>query len=282
MAEGGEEAAQPRPKQMSLMGMVVRGLIFYYVFAAMTKSAKKGSETPAQAQLDAEGNQVATRSQGQPLFFPIFQKGDLVDLWVYLSEEPDFEDYNDESALVWSEEALELGEYSEPEHTKDIVYTPSTAMQNNGTLYAHVFFARTGHSPNPEDPDFSSKSSWRVRHSLVEYRARPKVKTTKNLFGIKREGEGEDQAAVVALEPVTTEGEVISFWKPNMTITLVDDYTSYPPRQVPPQVRPAMVFEPKSMEYYPIVFMNDFWLLRDKWVMLNDTVTSLNLTMTFG
>jgi hypothetical protein len=78
MAEGGEEAAQPRPKQMSLLGMVVRGLIFYYVFAAMSKSAKKGSETPAQAQLDAEGNQVATRSQGQPLFFPIFQKGDLV------------------------------------------------------------------------------------------------------------------------------------------------------------------------------------------------------------
>jgi hypothetical protein len=35
------------------------------------------------------------------------------------------------------------------------------------------------------------------------------------------------QAAVVALEPVTTEGEVISFWKPNMTITLIDDYTRY-------------------------------------------------------
>jgi hypothetical protein len=50
-------------------------------------------------------------------------------LWVYLSEEPDFEDYNDESALVWSEEALELGEYSE--HTKDIVYTPSTVIASD-------------------------------------------------------------------------------------------------------------------------------------------------------
>ena len=46
-------------------------------------------------------------------------------MWVYLSESSDFKGFGDESALVWFEEAIELGNYYEPEKTKNIKYTPS-------------------------------------------------------------------------------------------------------------------------------------------------------------
>ena len=48
------------------------------------------------------------------------------DMWVYLSESSVFRSFNDEeNSLVWHEEALELGNYNEPEKTKDLVYKPS-------------------------------------------------------------------------------------------------------------------------------------------------------------
>eukprot|EP00976_Prorocentrum_cordatum_P111693 1195410-Prorocentrum_minimum.AAC.9 len=52
----------------------------------------------------------------------------------------------------------------------------------------------------------------------------------------------------------------------------------YKPGQVPPQVRPSLHVL-HSGEYYPLVFMNDFWLLKEKWVAVNETVSELNLTM---
>lgn len=38
-----------------------------------------------------------------------------------------------------------------------------------------------------------------------------------------------------------------------------------------------MKFEPTTGNYYPTVFFNEFWLLRDKLIALNDTVTELPL-----
>jgi len=73
-----------------------------------------------------------------------------------------------------------------------------------------------------------------------------------------------------------------AWWKPNMTMNLVDDYTSYKNRMVPPQVLPHLheLRTPSGGKYFPVVFFNDFWLLRDKYIRINDTVTTLPLTMT--
>eukprot|EP00959_Pyramimonas_sp_CCMP1952_P155414 3251667-Pyramimonas_sp.AAC.2 len=61
-------------------------------------------------------------------------------MWVYLSESSVFRSFNDEeNSLVWHEEALELGNYNEPEKTKDLVYKPSQVSLVNDTLY--VLFA---------------------------------------------------------------------------------------------------------------------------------------------
>lgn len=37
--------------------------------------------------------------------------------------------------------------------------------------------------------------------------------------------------------------------------------------------------EPTTGNYYPTVFFNEFWLLRDKLIPLNDTVTELPLNL---
>lgn len=40
--------------------------------------------------------------------------------------------------------------------------------------------------------------------------------------------------------------------------------------------------EPKTGNYYPTVFFNEFWLLRDKLIMINDTIMELPLNLEVG
>jgi len=40
--------------------------------------------------------------------------------------------------------------------------------------------------------------------------------------------------------------------------------------------------DPFTGNYYPIVYFNEFWLLRDKLIPLNETVTELSLNLEVG
>ena len=41
-----------------------------------------------------------------------------------------------------------------------------------------------------------------------------------------------------------------------------------------------MSFDPVAMEYYPTIWFNEFWLLRDYLIPMNETVTQVPLTFT--
>jgi len=38
-----------------------------------------------------------------------------------------------------------------------------------------------------------------------------------------------------------------------------------------------LLVEPSTINYYPTVFFNEFWLLRDKLILINETVSELPL-----
>lgn len=76
--------------------------------------------------------------------------------------------------------------------------------------------------------------------------------------------------------------EYISYWKPNVTINLVEDFTRYPNNNVPPIVAPYLNVDPVTGDYYPTVFFNEFWLLKDKLIALNETVEELPLNLEVG
>lgn len=40
--------------------------------------------------------------------------------------------------------------------------------------------------------------------------------------------------------------------------------------------------EPRSGNYYPTIFFNEFWLLRDKLIAINETVEELSLNLEVG
>ena len=75
--------------------------------------------------------------------------------------------------------------------------------------------------------------------------------------------------------------EIFSHWHPNITINLVNDYTPWVPGQVPPPLDEFVEFTPSFANYKPILYMNDYWNLNKDYQPINDTVKSLNLTITY-
>jgi len=88
----------------------------------------------------------------------------MQDLWVYLSEQSEFT-FGNHEALVWHETNIPYAVWTaDSVRHKNFTYYPSEAVQRNGTLYAYVFFARSGFSPDPESPDYVRSATFSRRH----------------------------------------------------------------------------------------------------------------------
>ncbi|GBG87073.1 hypothetical protein CBR_g44530 [Chara braunii] len=237
----------------------------------------------------------------------LFQKGEKLDMWVYLSEDLDFKDFADESSLVWHETDIPYAMYNtESQRRLQITYAPSESVKRNGSLYAHVFFAKSGYPADPSDPTFDPTAAFGRTQPLIVYHPKPKIDKRKNLLGgdtgggasevvngeEERKKSQQEQQQGVEDDEGEDEGEGgeggggqkapakwISYWKPNMTINLVDDFTTYQRNSIPAQLYGFMNFDPRTGNYFPTLFFNDFWILRDKLIPVNETVDTLTLSL---
>ncbi|KAF3504729.1 hypothetical protein F2Q69_00039909 [Brassica cretica] len=153
-------------------------------------------------------------------------------------------------------------------------------LQNNGSLYAHVFFARSGFPIDPSDPEYQPLNSFGRTHPVATYFPKRKVDKKKSLLGSPKDSD-ESKPEVEKVVDKNSEGkeevpvEWVSLWKPNVTINLVDDFTHYSQNGVPPNIAP----QPSSGNYYPTIYFNEFWLLRDKMIPINETVSEVPLNL---
>lgn len=225
---------------------------------------------------------------GEPSFqiSNLFQKAQPLDMWFYLSEHERFNDFGSEGALVWHETNIPYAVWG-PESTRSLSlkYYPSEALKHNGSLFAHVFFTRSGYPPDPNDPEFQPLAAFGRTHPVVVYLPKSKADKRKSLLG-NSEGSEDSTVSEVVEE---TEGskddkpmEWSSYWKPNITVNLVEDFTRYRKNAVPPNIAPYLNVEPEAGNYYPTIFFNEFWLLRDKLIPLNETVKELTLNLEVG
>ncbi|KAJ8542348.1 hypothetical protein K7X08_017214 [Anisodus acutangulus] len=265
-------AAQPaQPQQRGMVQMltgVIRIAVFWY-FASKFFWPKK----PISSDPSVPNFQISN----------LFHKGEPVDMWFYLSEQEKFSDFGNEGALIWHETNIPYAVWvPESTRTLSLKYHPSEAVKNNGSLYAHVFFARSGYSPDPSDPEYQPLAAFGRTYSIVSYLPKSKANKKKSLLRSSEDSKEDvtvPEAVQEAQDDLKEDGppEWISYWKPNVTINLVDDFTRYTANSIPPIVAPYMNIESTTGNYYPTVFFNEFWLLRDKLIALNDTVTEVPL-----
>ncbi|KAL9354581.1 hypothetical protein Peur_052551 [Populus x canadensis] len=272
-AGGGQQGQGQQRQQQGGMGQTITGIIrmaVFWYFISKFISPKKAPTDPS------------------ILISNLFQKGDSLDMWFYLSEQERFNDFNNEGALIWHETNIPYAIWG-PESTRSLSlkYYPSESLKHNGTLYAHAFFARSGYPPDPSDPEYQPLAAFGRTHPVVAYLPKSKTDKRKSLLGDSKDSkEGEVVSQVVDDSQADSKddgpAEWISYWKPNVTINLVDDFTKYPHNAVPPNIASYLNVEPTSGNYFPTIFFNEFWLLRDKLIALNETVTELTLNLEVG
>jgi hypothetical protein len=215
----------------------------------------------------------------------LFQKGEPMDMWMYLSESEKFSDFANEDALIWHESNIPYALWGPTStRTRSLTYYPSDALKHNGSLYAHVYFARSGYPVDPTDPEYEHTAAFGRTHPVVAFLPKSKAGKKKSLLGDSEESEKQAPPEEDKEPEDKDEGptEFIAYWKPNITISLVDDFTRYPHNNVPAIVAPYLNVDPATNNYYPTVFFNEFWLLRDKLIALNETVEELPLNLEVG
>ncbi|KAF9927167.1 hypothetical protein FBU30_003447 [Linnemannia zychae] len=292
---GGTQAAgqgqqQEQTLAQTLKQILTRAMMAYFVMSMLGF----GKKTPVAPSPDSIVQTNAPEGFDQPntafvpnQVYPLWDDKTKADLFVYVSEDYDFKDFDNKDSLVWRSNDIELGDWTE-DRVVDLTIHPSKNVQNNGTLYAHIYFAKKDTPLNSDAKDFSLDNRVYSRKMLNKYYKKKKEFKVKKLVGGKQEVEPEPEKPVE--EETVPEGgsSIVSYWHQNLTITVLSDRNIIPYAALPPELKPMYQLESTGKRdangngfVLPTVFINDFWQLKEQMTLINDTVTELPLRINF-
>lgn len=213
--------------------------------------------------------------------FALWPAGIPVDISIFLHESlilPPLSHPAIAHKRVFDEKNFILGDKSDKRLVSiDIPFSQS--VKQNGTLWAHIFISQSGAVIDSTDENYDSTKAYRMTKPLTKYFPKKKVVKTKKLIGATEETkELEPEVPVVDAmgNPIIT-----NYWHSNLTLEMVDYFGTMDYKQTPPQLRKYIRLESTGKRdttgqngwYYPILFVNDFWQLKEHMVELNSTVT---------
>ncbi|KAI8825115.1 cleft lip and palate transmembrane protein 1-domain-containing protein [Fimicolochytrium jonesii] len=260
----------------SIATSIGRILLISYAVNAVGRAFKGNQETADVVQGSAPTGQdgpvpaahqvhVQTRTL-QPSWLP----GDRATLSAFLTET---ENFNPDATPVWEEKDIFFGEWKG--RTKEVTIDVPESVQRNGSLYAHFILNPTGNvERQPEEPAPSPLYS---RKLLTRFMPKRKVKKTKKLVA------SEGSLADPEPEEEQEDGQVpiISYWWPNVTLNVLNHVAPLPPT-TPPLMLKNFGLESDGVHYKPPFYVNDFWLTADQLSPINETVKTLNLSLSYN
>ena len=118
--------------------------------------------------------------------FNMFKTGENLDLYLYYSEHEHFTDYHNKSFLLWHEQNIGVGnwydgEFGDGSRKFTGKITASENVINNGSVYFHVFFVKTGHSHDPNSKFYSPYAVAKQSKMMTLFKP-IRVLKTKNLL----------------------------------------------------------------------------------------------------
>ena len=183
--------------------------------------------------------------------------------------------------LVLEEKGFTLGNWKENRQI-DTTFAVPPEVQKNGTLWAHFYIALRGHPLDPTAKKYNVSNAYHFFRPLNHVLAKKKVKKTRKLLGDASEpieDIEEDKGAVFS-----------SYYHPNFTMSFIPDSGAQSYSGMHPAVRQHVQLESTGARdtsgqngwYYPVLFVNTFWQLRDHMTELNSTVKTLPLHITLN
>ncbi|KAK2510319.1 Clptm1 [Columba guinea] len=177
----------------------------------------------------------------------LFPKDTLMDLYVYISEHEHFTDFNLSSALFWQKRDLVYGDWTSGENA-DGCYEHygevdiSQSVQQNGSIYIHVYFTKSGFHPDPRQKNLYRRLATVHTSRMINKYKRRRFQKTKNLLT------GETEAD---------------------------------PEMIKVLGREDVKFDAISGDYYPILYFNDYWNLQKDYFPINESLRRLPFRLSF-
>ena len=215
---------------------------------------------------------------------PIWPMNSTLDLSIYVAPSlvmPSLSSVNPDT-LVLEEKGFTLGDWKDKREI-DTSFAVPVEVQNNGTLWAHFYVAIQGHALDPGAKDYDVAKAYHFFRPLNQVLPKKKVKKTKKLLG--------NSEAPEEIEVPVPEGPIFSsYYHPNFTMSFIPDSGTQVYTSMHPAVRQNVQLETTGARdasgqhgwYYPILFVNTFWQLRDHMTELNSTVQRLPLHITLN
>lgn len=222
---GADQPAGPAPAQggwAMVKSLAYRMMIIYFISSLV----RNWRGSPTYNQTTSVDGKTAPTSVAAPSM-NMFRKNQEFDLYVYLSPlEERFSNFADQSALFWKEEGLVYGDWSsgpnkDGSHVQSKTIPCPPQLQNNGSLYIHVFIVKTGQSPDPQNRNHMKRETLHHSRRLNKYKKKHYRKTQNLLTGQTEASEEEQRKAEIMSH------EILSHWHPNLTLNLIDDQTAW-------------------------------------------------------
>lgn len=243
---GDAQEGQQRGAGGGLVGMVMRMAFFWW----MMNYLKGGSKGPK-----------------QPDAACLFQRGEPIDVYIHFDTAREINPELLDQTAMWEMNGIHLA--TEEPVSKNLTFQVPESVKNNGSAYIHVFVTREGH-------DFEQHNAFYAVAPLTHYGPKRKEVKEKNLLfeesGKETEQEEEEEGPK----------EIVNYWKPKLTVAMVDDFSKYARNTVPPHLGRMMLFDPDADYYYPMIYFNEFWLLKRHMTELNSTVDEVTIELTLS
>lgn len=186
------------------------------------------------------------------------------------------------SRLILEEKGFVLGDWTENRNINTTFDLPQESRVN-GSLWAHFYMALHGHVLDPGAIGYDAAKAHHFVRPLNHILPKKKPVKTKRLLGASNDNE----SITDDVREFPTSG---SYYHPNFTMSFIPDSgtQSYP--ALHPAVRRNIELESSGARdasgqngwYYPVLFVNTFWQLKDHMTELNSTVSSLPIRITLN
>lgn len=255
-----------------------------------------GASSPAAEQNDAVAHTSAAAAAGRAALpsrraAPMWRPGAEFDFRVFLSLGPEADSVRfdaPEDSLLWEERALSLDWDESNTRERNVSAIPEWALgelQRNGSVFAHAFLTRPGAAFDPDDAAYDELACAHKAEQLNVHMPRPKVVAHKNLIS----GEYGDERLDSSMSDEEIEGvvgapvDIVNMWRPALSVRVLLDFSTHKnPAAVPDPIGRVFRFHPETGRYWPPVHYDYFWLLDERFVIVNETVDALPLEMSFS
>lgn len=215
----------------------------------------------------------------------LFEPDFPMDLYAYVSEDSFEPDFFNPKELKWVQKNLIFGNWNQgpngdSTYQKEFDIDLSPKVQRNGSIWLHVYFVQSGYIPfeaTRAAENYSPTYTIHRKKQLNRFKKR-RYRETHNLITGKTEKSEEE------IEKIKNKihEEIVSHWHPNLTINMIyDHHATWTQGSIPAPFDEYIDFEPISGRYYPIVFLNDYWNLLRDYQPINETVKTVQLSLTY-